>query len=153
MAEDIMSRVSVRWMRPKGAFSAAQDESPRQFLVVETTRSPHLHHFALLQRATRCAAPIEQKVEVAIQTKRSGAPRSFNEVGLPNVNTMWYVYILRSKVDQSCYTGCTSDLQKRIRDHHSRQTKTTASKAPYELLWFGAFRDKETGFEFERYLK
>lgn len=66
---------------------------------------------------------------------------------------MYYVYILQSRVDKSFYTGMTQSLKKRLQDHNWRQAKYTASKAPFDLVWYCAFRDKQKALVFETYLK
>lgn len=57
---------------------------------------------------------------------------------------MRYVYILRSlsQSDQE-YIGATSDLKRRITDLNNGNSYHTAKFMPWELLWYGAFRDKE----------
>ncbi|MDO8470084.1 MAG: GIY-YIG nuclease family protein [bacterium] len=66
---------------------------------------------------------------------------------------MWYVYILRSKVDESYYIGVTADLRSRLKEHNSGETKSTRAKAPYQIVWYGAFMEKMMAYDFERYLK
>lgn len=66
---------------------------------------------------------------------------------------MQYVYILQSQKDKSYYTGTTHDLQKRLKDHNWHTVKSTKSKAPYKIIWYCAFLDKNKAFELEKYLK
>ncbi len=67
---------------------------------------------------------------------------------------MWYVYIIRSRTfPEQEYTGVSADLKKRIADHNAEKSPHTAKYAPWDLLWYGAFSDKLTAFEFEKYLK
>ena len=65
---------------------------------------------------------------------------------------MWYVYILKCS-DDSFYTGCTSDLEDRIKRHNKGQVHFTSDKIPVELVTYIAFSDKYKAFEFEKYLK
>ena len=66
---------------------------------------------------------------------------------------MHYVYILRSKKDNSKYIGVTEDLEKRISEHNSGRATYSSSKAPFDLIWYGAFYDKNKAYDFEKYLK
>ena len=65
---------------------------------------------------------------------------------------MWYVYILKCS-NNSHYTGCTEDIERRIHDHNSGKVHYTVDKRPVELITFISFRDKYKAFEFEKYLK
>ncbi len=67
---------------------------------------------------------------------------------------MWYVYIIRSlsSPDQE-YTGATSNLKKRVADHNASKSPHTSKYAPWELVWYCAFRDKIAALTFEKYLK
>jgi len=66
--------------------------------------------------------------------------------------TMWFVYILKC-VDNSYYTGCTSDLDDRLRPHSKRENTYTKDKLPVILIYYSAFLDKYKAYEFEKYLK
>ena len=65
---------------------------------------------------------------------------------------MWHVYTLKCS-DSTFYTGCTSDLDRRISEHNSRKVHYTADKTPVHLITFTSFNDKYKAFEFEKYLK
>lgn len=65
---------------------------------------------------------------------------------------MWYVYVLRGLKSNLWYTGCTSDLRKRFREHN--EGKSTYSKRDtYELIYYEACKDKKDSFAREKYLK
>jgi predicted GIY-YIG superfamily endonuclease len=66
---------------------------------------------------------------------------------------MYYVYILQSKKDKSFYTGFTEDLKQRIKEHNWHLAEYSKSKAPFELTWFCAFKNKKKALDFEKYLK
>lgn len=66
---------------------------------------------------------------------------------------MYYVYILKSKKIEKFYTGVTSDLKRRMKEHNSGNSDFTAWSGPYELVWYGAFSSKEKAYAFETYLK
>ena len=65
---------------------------------------------------------------------------------------MWYVYILRCSNDKF-YTGCTNDIEDRLRRHNKGQVRFTADKLPVELITYTAFNNKYKAFDFEKYLK
>jgi putative endonuclease len=48
----------------------------------------------------------------------------------------WFVYIVRCS-DKTLYTGITSDLQRRLREHNSKigGAKYTRSRKPVELVY------------------
>ena len=67
---------------------------------------------------------------------------------------MWYVYILRSiNFPEQEYSGATSDLKQRLRDHNSGKSIHTAKFAPWELRCYVALPDKYRALELERYFK
>jgi putative endonuclease len=66
---------------------------------------------------------------------------------------MTYVYVLRSIGSKTLYTGCTSDLRKRLIEHNSGKATYTKSRGPYELIYYEACIDEKDGFMREKYLK
>jgi len=65
-----------------------------------------------------------------------------------------YVYILRSEADLSRhYTGCTTDLQDRLRRHNSGDVPHTAKYAPWKAETVIRFSSKDKARAFEQYLK
>jgi putative endonuclease len=69
------------------------------------------------------------------------------------INSMFYVYILKSLVDESLYIGSTEDLKKRVNEHNSGNAKYSKTKRPYKLIWYCVFSDKTRALIFEKYLK
>jgi len=65
---------------------------------------------------------------------------------------MWYVYILRC-ADGTFYTGCTTDVVRRLDEHHQHKIFYTRSRNPVSLVAYIAFTNKFKAFEFEKYLK
>jgi len=66
---------------------------------------------------------------------------------------MNYVYILQSLKDGSRYIGTSEDLQRRLKEHNRGDVNSTAPKTPYKLIWYSVFLNKNTAYNFERYLK
>ena len=65
---------------------------------------------------------------------------------------MWNVYILKCS-NNTYYTGCTNDLDDRLKRHRKGQVHYTKDKLPVELITHIVFSDKYKAYEFEKYLK
>jgi predicted GIY-YIG superfamily endonuclease len=65
---------------------------------------------------------------------------------------MWFVYILKCS-DNTYYTGCSSDLDDRLKRHAKRENNYTKDRLPVTLIYYSAFQDKYKAYEFEKYLK
>ena len=67
---------------------------------------------------------------------------------------MWFVYVLRSLKDHTLYTGYTENINRRFRDHNSKNGSIYTSKhAPFELLFIEGFKDKRDATSAELYWK
>jgi len=66
---------------------------------------------------------------------------------------MYYVYIIQSQKDKSFYTGFTENLKQRIKEHNWHLSKYSKNKAPFEIDWYCAFKNKKKALDFEKYLK
>lgn len=51
---------------------------------------------------------------------------------------MFYVYVLRSKVDSKLYIGFTKNLRKRIREHNLGLVTSTKNRRPFKLVYYEA---------------
>jgi predicted GIY-YIG superfamily endonuclease len=65
---------------------------------------------------------------------------------------MWYVYLLKCS-DGTNYTGCTNDLEDRMKRHNRKEIHYTSTRLPFELVTYIAFSDKYKAYNFEKYLK
>ena len=65
---------------------------------------------------------------------------------------MWFVYILRCS-DGKFYTGCTADLDDRMKRHLAGDVPATRGRRPMSLVTYVAFSEKRKAFKFEKYLK
>jgi len=52
---------------------------------------------------------------------------------------MFYVYILKSRLDNKLYTGFTTDLRRRLSEHNKKMNISTKSRAPLDLLYYEAY--------------
>ena len=66
---------------------------------------------------------------------------------------MYYSYVLRSAKNKKLYTGYTSDLRKRFKEHNDKKSYYTRSRGPYELIYYEACLNKEDARSRELYLK
>jgi putative endonuclease len=66
---------------------------------------------------------------------------------------MFYVYILKSKLDGTYYKGFTEDFHRRLEDHNAGLSKYTSSKMPWEMIYVEAHPDKKQAIIREKKLK
>jgi len=66
---------------------------------------------------------------------------------------MFYIYILKSKKDSRLYTGFTSDLRKRLKDHKNGNVGSTKNRRPLELIYYEAYKLKSNAILREKFLK
>ncbi len=66
---------------------------------------------------------------------------------------MYYVYVLRSGKDGKFYIGWTSDLKRRMREHHSGNNTSTSNRRPLALIYYEAYLNKQDAAGREKFLK
>ena len=66
---------------------------------------------------------------------------------------MYYVYILKSKKNKRIYTGSTSNLRKRFKEHNDGKSNWTKKGIPWKLVYYEACIDEEDARSRELYLK
>jgi putative endonuclease len=66
---------------------------------------------------------------------------------------MFSVYVLQSKKDGQWYTGSTSDLTKRLKEHNDGRVPATKDRRLFELIYSEACLNKKDSFAREKYLK
>jgi len=67
---------------------------------------------------------------------------------------MFFVYLLRSTSNHSqTYTGITTNLDRRLREHNLGLSKTTKPNIPWKIETYIAFENEEKAKNFEIYLK
>jgi putative endonuclease len=71
----------------------------------------------------------------------------------PVTVSMNYVYILRSLSTGNFYTGTTSDLRKRFKEHQNGLVLSTKNRGPYQLVYYEACMNKQDAYAREKYLK
>ena len=48
---------------------------------------------------------------------------------------MWHIYVLKSLVNSRLYTGSTNNLERRLKEHNSGQSKYTRLTRPFKLVY------------------
>jgi len=66
---------------------------------------------------------------------------------------MFYAYVLKSLKNGRHYTGSTNNLERRIGEHNSGQTKYTSQAGPFELIYKESYNTKLEAGRREKFLK
>jgi putative endonuclease len=66
---------------------------------------------------------------------------------------MFFVYVLRSEVDDRLYKGMTNDLKRRFKEHNSGKHKSTKGYRPWKLVYSEEIESKKEARERELYFK
>ena len=65
----------------------------------------------------------------------------------------YFVYILLSQKDFGLYTGCTSNVEARLKRHNAGAVRATKFRRPLVLIYVEKYADKTNAFNRERFLK
>jgi putative endonuclease len=52
------------------------------------------------------------------------------------------LYIIKSEVDESFYTGQCEDLSERVQHHNSGYSKSTKAKMPWQLVYYESYNTR-----------
>ena len=66
---------------------------------------------------------------------------------------MFYIYVLKSLKNGRHYTGYTNNLERRLKEHFSGQTKYTSQAGPFELIYNETYNTRLEASRRERFLK
>lgn len=66
---------------------------------------------------------------------------------------MYYVYILKSEKDENIYTGFTSNLKLRLKEHLEGKVVSTKNRHPLKLVYYEAYFSEKDARKREIYLK
>ena len=66
---------------------------------------------------------------------------------------MYYVYVLKSQKWSKQYIGFTNNLEKRVKEHNEKNTKSTRYGIPWKLVYYEAFLSREDAVKRELQLK
>ena len=65
----------------------------------------------------------------------------------------YYIYVLKSKIDNRFYTGYTRDLKLRFKLHNQGKVFSTNNRKPFDLVYYEACRSQDDATHREKYLK
>ena len=65
----------------------------------------------------------------------------------------YHLYILVSQSNGRLYIGSTNDVERRQKEHHANNTKSTRGKGPWNVLFTKAYETKAEAQAWERKLK
>jgi putative endonuclease len=65
----------------------------------------------------------------------------------------FYVYVLKSDLDNQWYTGFTENLKSRIEDHNAGRVSSTKLRKPFQIIYSEACLNKYDALAREKYLK
>ncbi len=66
---------------------------------------------------------------------------------------MFFVYVIKSKIDGRLYKGFTDNLDRRLKEHNFGKNKTTAPYRPWNLVYKEIFETRIEAREREKYFK
>jgi putative endonuclease len=66
---------------------------------------------------------------------------------------MFYVYVLQSESDDGLYIGFSSDLKRRLKEHHAGESFATSYRGPWRLIYYEAYLEEADALGREKFLK
>jgi len=66
---------------------------------------------------------------------------------------MYYVYILKSRVDEKLYVGYTTDLRNRLQKHQRGEVISTKARRPLDLVFYEGYKSMADAKRREKYFK
>jgi putative endonuclease len=69
------------------------------------------------------------------------------------IAVMYYVYVIQCSVSGKRYTGFTSDLTRRLKEHNSGKSKFTAGFGPWTIIYHENINTRDDARKKEKYLK
>lgn len=67
--------------------------------------------------------------------------------------SMFFTYVLQSRIDNKYYVGSTNDLRKRLGEHNNGKVRSTKNRVPLDLVYYEACLDKIKAIKREKYFK
>ncbi len=69
------------------------------------------------------------------------------------MKSMFYAYVIKSRKDGELYTGSTDDLKRRFFEHNHGLNRSTKHRAPFDLIYYEAYKSEEDARVREHNLK
>jgi putative endonuclease len=79
--------------------------------------------------------------------------QKIRQISSPTTFIMFYVYVIKSKKDDSLYIGFTRDLRKRFSEHNLGLSRYTKSHTPFILVCYEAYSSEKDARIREKRLK
>jgi putative endonuclease len=65
----------------------------------------------------------------------------------------WYVYAIKSEINNTLYVGMTQDLERRLQEHNKGKGKYTKAYIPWVLVYSEYIGDRKEARKKEKYYK
>ena len=67
---------------------------------------------------------------------------------------MWYTYVLQSLKNKRLYTGVTSSVIRRLKEHNNKiGGEYTSKNGPFKLIFYEGYLDKFDALKAEKFFK
>jgi len=66
---------------------------------------------------------------------------------------MWYIYIIKSVLNNRYYIGCTSNIERRILEHNNGYNISTKKDKPWKVVYCEEFNDQQKAYSREKKIK
>jgi len=66
---------------------------------------------------------------------------------------MYYVYVLKSLIDNNLYVGYTKEIGNRLNEHNNGKVFSTKNRKPFQLIYYEACLNQQDATHREKYLK
>jgi putative endonuclease len=66
---------------------------------------------------------------------------------------MYFVYIIKSRKTDDIYIGFTNNLKRRIEEHNKKDSFSTKTQTPWELIYFEGYKSEKDAKLREKGLK
>jgi putative endonuclease len=67
--------------------------------------------------------------------------------------TIYYTYIIKSRVKNKTYTGFTSDINRRLEEHNRGKVRSSKAYKPYDILQVEEFKTAKEAKQREAFYK
>ena len=66
---------------------------------------------------------------------------------------MYFIYVLKSEIDNNLYVGYSKNLESRINQHNEGLVSSTKKRRPLRLIYYEACLNQQDATHREKYLK
>lgn len=66
---------------------------------------------------------------------------------------MYFVYVLKSEIDNKLYYGLTTNLEKRLAEHNAGKVRSTKPRRPFKIVYYEKVESLMEARNKERYFK